>query len=324
MLKWWTKHLLLEEAKDGNGGGGNGGALHGGAGTGAPQGDPNPGASGGNGAGGGGGSTGANGNQGNPPAPIEFPANWKQGLPAELQADSALSVIHDIPSLAKSFIHAQKMIGADKIPVPGKHATDADWRAFYQRIGHPEKLDDFKVELPKDSGFDQPFMDEFRKAAHNLNILPAQAQKLVDWFATESNKAAQNMQAQFAAKDQEGLKALKTEWGAAYDQKLAKANLALAELGGEEAVQFVQAAGLQNNRHLITLLAAAGELLGEDKVRGTTTTTAGAGKFTPAEAKERYDAIMRDMSHPYYDKNHANHLAAKKEVQSLISQAFPS
>ena len=53
--------------------------------------------------------------------------NWKDSLPEELKAEKALESIQDIPGLAKSYIHAQKMIGSDKIPVPNKFATDEDW-----------------------------------------------------------------------------------------------------------------------------------------------------------------------------------------------------
>ena len=34
--------------------------------------------------------------------------------------------IKDIESLAKSYVHAQKLVGADKIPVPNKFATEKE------------------------------------------------------------------------------------------------------------------------------------------------------------------------------------------------------
>ena len=33
--------------------------------------------------------------------------------------------------LLKSYKHAQSLVGADKIPVPNKHATDEDWNEVF-------------------------------------------------------------------------------------------------------------------------------------------------------------------------------------------------
>ena len=66
--------------------------------------------------------------------------NWKDTLPDDLKAEKALESIQDIPGLAKSYIHAQKMIGSDKIPVPNKYATDEDWQAVYNKLGRPRTL----------------------------------------------------------------------------------------------------------------------------------------------------------------------------------------
>src|SRR5687767_2069903 len=58
------------------------------------------------------------------PAPIkiEIPKNWKEALPEDLRNDPNMGPILDLESLTKSFIHSQKMIGRDKIPVPDKFA----------------------------------------------------------------------------------------------------------------------------------------------------------------------------------------------------------
>ena len=72
--------------------------------------------------------------------------NWRESLPDDLRDDPSLKSIQDVPGLAKSFIHAQKMVGADKIPVPTEHATKEDWDAVYSKLGRPATPDDYKVE----------------------------------------------------------------------------------------------------------------------------------------------------------------------------------
>jgi hypothetical protein len=42
--------------------------------------------------------------------------DWRTGLDESLRTDPSLADIKDISGLAKSYIHAQKMIGRDKLP----------------------------------------------------------------------------------------------------------------------------------------------------------------------------------------------------------------
>ena len=53
--------------------------------------------------------------------------DWKASLSDEIRNEKSLENISDISSLAKGYVHAQKLVGADKIPVPNKHATEEDW-----------------------------------------------------------------------------------------------------------------------------------------------------------------------------------------------------
>ena len=58
----------------------------------------------------------------------QLPANWYEGLPDDLKGEESLKLFHDVPSLAKSLVHAQKQFGVDKIPVPTKYSTPEDWQ----------------------------------------------------------------------------------------------------------------------------------------------------------------------------------------------------
>ena len=52
----------------------------------------------------------------------EVNVDWKQSIPEDIRADKSLESIKDVGSLAKSYIHAQKLVGSDKIPIPNKYA----------------------------------------------------------------------------------------------------------------------------------------------------------------------------------------------------------
>ena len=39
------------------------------------------------------------------------------------------------------------MIGADKVAIPGKYATDEDWSEVYNKLGRPETADLYNLEV---------------------------------------------------------------------------------------------------------------------------------------------------------------------------------
>lgn len=249
--------------------------------------------------------------------------NWRSQLPQELQDEPSLKIFNDIPALAKSFIHAQRAIGADKLVVPGKHATDDDWQQAFQKLGLPKELKDYEIKLGESASIDKDFVAKFKENAHKAGILPQQAQKLADWFS-ETNKASEAEVVKVReAKIKSDLDGLKSEWGAAYDQKLGKAQQTIREMNDPGLVKYLDESGLGNDPQLIKLLAGVAEkFMKEDTEVGG---KAGLKtKYTPKEAMVEANKLMMDMKGPYHDKNHPNHKAAVTEVQELFAMANPS
>ena len=92
---------------------------------------------------------------GDPKTETPTSTDWKANLSDEIKADKSLENIKDIESLAKSYVHAQKLVGADKIPVPNKFATEKDWDAVYEKLGRPKDATGYKYELPQDNQVDE-------------------------------------------------------------------------------------------------------------------------------------------------------------------------
>jgi hypothetical protein len=285
---------------EGEPGAAGGGILNGGAG-----GDPNKDKDKG----------GAPAGSGTPPTKVEFPVNWKDGLPDDLKGEEALKIIQDIPGLAKSYINAQKMVGADKVVLPGKNATEEDWNQFFQKVGAPKEAKDMEIKLPEKATFDAEFVDAFKDAATKAGLVPKQAQKLVDWFNTANGTKAAALLEKSKETEQGYLKELKTEFGQAFDKKVTEANLALATLDPKgEIPKLLAAQGLQSHPALVRFFAQVGEQMREDgTIKG-----GGDPAITPAEAKKQMAAIFSDMNHPYYNKDHAGHRQAVEEVQKLM------
>jgi len=58
-------------------------------------------------------------------------------IPEEYREERSLQNFQNMNDFVKSYLHSQKLVGADKIPVPNKMATDDDWNEVYKRLGRP-------------------------------------------------------------------------------------------------------------------------------------------------------------------------------------------
>lgn len=322
---------ILFKPEGGEGGSNGGGAATGGAGgAGQGAGDSGAGAGGGllttTGAGGAGGAaasgdktTGNNNSAGDPS--VKYPENWKLGLSKELQEDSALKVIHDIPALVKSYIHAQRAIGADKLVLPSKHATAEEWRAVYEKLGLPKDVKEYKIEAPKDVGFDDTFVSTLATKAYELGVLPTQAQALVNWMGEQNKNAVVDLKKSLTTQTEESVGKLKTEWGAAFDEKVSDAQKAVSHFADADAIKYLNESGLTNDPTLVKLFAKVAGVLKEDGI--IRENAQGSSVLTPAEAKTQMGIIMANMDHPFYQKEHPNHKAAVDEVTNLRKMMNP-
>jgi len=305
--------LLFDKAgEDGaGGGGGTGSLLNTGGGNGggtppAPKGDPNANNTGDKS----GGNPNSSGGTGT--------STWLSALPKELQEDATLKKFNDVQGLAQSYINAQKLIGADKIAIPSKHATEEDWKVVFEKLGLPA-ADKYEVKFADQATIDKKFVDEFKAIAHKNGILPKQAQALADWFSQSNANAENEVVKQRQANLDKEIKELRSEWGKAFDQKLQYANNALQEFADENTLTYLEKTGLANDTKLVRLLSAMGEkLYKEGKIADA---GSGAPQMTPAEAHKQAMNIIGNPQHPYNVKDHPGHRAAVEEVKGLFETA---
>lgn len=249
------------------------------------------------------------------------PKTWRDELPDDIKADPSLSAILDVPSLAKSYVHAQKLVGADKVIVPTQHATEDDWQGVFRKLGNPEKLEDYKVERPKDAPFDDEFVGAFKAIAHKAGVLPKQAQNLVNWFNEASKAQSEKLASGYQAELVKGIDALKAEWGQAYSAKLSRANQVLFEAGGQELSELLKQTGLSAHPLMIKAFAKVGDMLKEDAIPAD---DAGGQLITPAQADSKISAIFGNPDHPYHKPYHAGHKSAVAEMEQLFAAKFPN
>lgn len=253
-----------------------------------------------------------------------LPDKWFDNLPAEFKGEESLKSITDFNGLIKSYVHAQKMVGAEKIPVPGKHATDEDWKNVYTKLGLPKDVASYQMETPKDMEFDADFVANFKESALKNGILPKQANGLMNFFGESMKAKAAETAKKTEAEVEAGINSLKTEWGAAFNDNLNIARLAVNKLGNPELKDYLEKSGLGNNHMVIKLFSSVGKFLKEEKQLDLGGVSNFQNALTPSEAQKKIDAILADPMGPYYNAEHVNHKNAVKELQDLFAYAHPS
>ena len=243
--------------------------------------------------------------------------DWKASLSDEVRADKSLENINDIESLAKSYVHAQKLVGADKIPVPNKHATEDDWNAVYSRLGRPETADGYKFNLPEDQKVDEEGLKVFADHAHKLGLLPNQADGLVKFYNEMQANQLQEADTAALAGRQKAMDDLQTEWGPAYKQKLQQANNVVSSVfpKGFMSMNLEDGTKIGDHPSVIKAFADLASKMGEDKIPQAE----GPTYLTPKQIDKEIATIQAEGS-SYWDKNHPNHAAAVEEVKALFEQ----
>ena len=240
--------------------------------------------------------------------------DWKASLSEEIRADKSLENIKDIEGLAKSYVHAQKLVGADKIPVPNKFATEKDWDAVYQKLGRPEDATGYKYDLPEDQTINQEVLNNFSDQAHKLGLLPGQANGVVQFYNNMQAASLQEQDSVAVAARENITKELKQEWGQAYDQKINQASNLAKTVGASELFDTNLADGTKLGDHpvMIKAFAELAAKMGEDSI----TQSSGPIYQTPAQIEKEIGNLTQAGS-AYWDKHHPNHGAAVEEVLAL-------
>ena len=244
----------------------------------------------------------------------ETNTDWKVSLSDDVKADKSLENIKDINALAKSYIHAQKMVGSDKIPVPNKFATEDDWNAVYEKLGRPKTADGYKFDLPQDKQVDEVSLKEFSSQAHKLGLLPSQAQGMVKFYNEITAKSLQDADSKALTARETSTKELKQEWGQAFDQKVSQAATLAKSVGATELLDTNLADGTKLGDHpvMIKAFAVLANKMGEDSI----VQASGPTYLTPNQIEKQIGELTQTDS-AYWDKNHINHQAAVSEVLAL-------
>ena len=251
-----------------------------------------------------------------------------EAIPKEFHGHSALAPIKDMGGLVKGYIHAQSLVGADKLVLPKADAPETEWRGVYQKLGLPESPDQYGFELPKDIkpeyGISKESMGEILKWFHEAGLDKRQATKLANKMI-EARKATYDAEnddlTQAKAKFQDELK---RQHGDALDVKLAHARQVVGALGGKDLQAFMDETGLGDHPMMVKMMLTLGELVANDKM--IQDKFASQGFISNAEEAKAEIAKLRaddNFMKQYTNQDDPNHAAALARMQRLYGIANP-
>ena len=240
--------------------------------------------------------------------------NFKDLIPESFREEKSLDNFNNMEDFVKSYLHAQKLVGQDKIPIPNKHATDEDWQHVFTKLGAPESPDDYKYDI-KDQELDQTQVSEFNKTAHKLGLLPKQAEGLIKFY-NEMNGNVAASQEEAAAQGQLATETeLKKEFGPQFAKRLDQAKrLAVNSLGSEflENTFLKDGSRLGDNLKVIKAFSTLADKLSEDEIiKGD-----GSEYMTAKDIEKEINELTQDGS-AYWSKTHPNHNKSVEEVLKL-------
>ena len=228
--------------------------------------------------------------------------SFLDSLPEDLRGEPSLRNFNDVGALAKSYTHAQRMIGGDKIGKPSQSWTDDQWTEHHIHSGRPETSEGYEFRL--DGQLADSTLEGFRDSAFKAGLSGKQAQSVAEFMDTSLGQMATDRADQAETLRHEGEQELRQQYGKAFDQRMEMAMGAARQMLGDkvdilEDVELSDGRLLGDHPEIIRMFSAFAEQIGEDNLLGETTELV----MTPDEARRQLAEVTRQDG-PYWDRDH--------------------
>jgi len=252
-------------------------------------------------------------------------ASFQDSLPEDLRGNPSLKNFNDVGSLAKSYVHAQRMVGADKIPLPGNNSADDDCSRVYDKLGRPADIKDYDVSLP------EIFEDDgFRKSIHAAGLNQKQAASVAQFMQSQTEAANGKLDAYREQAKLDTETELRAEYGKAFGEKVQRAQATAKYLLGSKGdptsednilgnIRLADGRMLGDHPDIIRMFEQMSHEIAEDDLDGVATENA----MTPQDAQDEIDIIQADRNGPYWNKHHPEHDKVVAKVQELFAYVHP-
>jgi len=246
--------------------------------------------------------------------PKENTVDFKSLIPESFKEEKSLENFNNMEDLIKSYLHAQKMVGKNKISVPDKFATEEDWNEVFTKLGAPKSPEEYKYSF-KDDEVDPDQIKTFNETAHRLRLLPQQAEALVKYYNDLNKGQSEQLEAQAAEAQLKTEVDLKKEFVPQFNQRLDQAKrLAIGTLGEAflNNTFLKDGSRLGDNIQVIKAFSSLADKLSEDEI------VKGEGHdYQTATDIEKQISELTQEGAAYWKNQHPNHDKAVQEVLKL-------
>ncbi len=225
---------------------------------------------------------------------------------------------------AKGHYNAEKYMGvpADKLlRIPDWDKADkVEIDQFFNKMGRPADAKDYQLKVP--DGVDPTFSEFAKGMFHEAGLTPRQAATLNEKWNAYVQETIANQGAAYQQEIERQDRALRQEWGHAYEGELKSAQKAAMGLGlkPEQIDALESALGYSG---LMKMMNSIGKKIGEDSfVSSGQNNGSFNGAMTPAAAKSRITMLQGDKE--WTSKYLGGNVQARAEMEKLMEMAYPT
>ncbi len=251
--------------------------------------------------------------------------DWKASLPEDMRGLPAIKDYKDVPSLVKSHVNLQQMIGHDKVVLPNDKSTPEQWNEFYNKLGRPAKVEEYKfppVKFSNGGTIPEEAQKHFAGIFHKAGVTQKQAEIIFSEYGNFEGKSVTDRLAAIKTSNDEALTNLKKEYGDAYGERVTAAQVAVKTFGSQEFSTWLEETGLGNDANFIKFFSNIGMAVLDDHAIG-----GGELKFnkTPAQAQEEISSLKKDKDFlkKLTNRNDPGFAAAKQLWDDLHAKLTP-
>lgn len=248
--------------------------------------------------------------------------DWTASLDPQLRGYVANKGWKDPGGLVEGYRNLESLMGAPSdqiLRLPKAGDTNAE-RALWTRLGAPQDPKGYDFKTPE--GGNEAFTEAAAKWFHEAGTPKAQAQAILSKFNEHLAAQIQEQATAEAAAKKEAQDALKSKWGAAYEQNLSRGQKAAAEFGvtDEQLAVLEKTLGYES---VMELFSNVGSRFGEDSFETPDgPRTPGFGEhLTPQQASDRLEALSKDSA--WLQRFATGDAEAAQEMERLHFYKFP-
>lgn len=250
---------------------------------------------------------------------------WRDAVPQELGTHASLADYKDLASVLSSHNNAQSMIGKKMDPFPKEDWDDEQVNEFYRKLGWTDDKSAFEYEGPDDAPEDmyslQDDFDRFVDTVIKHRIPAKQAKALWKDLANQAADRYKGGKENYQNFINEGMEALKKEFGQTFDEKRQQVPATLKKAFGEDFVKYLTDSGLANHPQMLRAGMILTDVFKEDKAN-TPAEKNSMGNLRPAEAESMANKMLGDKKHPLNDRSHPEHDEAVEKYHKLMTVAL--